>query len=80
MSKSPEKLHEELTKKLVTENYVDMKPINSIEPKKKENWESKYLNYINEAGAASLNPIVNNDKKVNTAEGDEKIKRTRRIR
>ena len=40
--KSPEKLHDELTKKLVTENYVDMKPINSIEPKKKENWESKY--------------------------------------
>ncbi len=72
--KKPQELHDELTKKLVTENYVDLKPINKIEASPKLNWEAKYLEFINEAGSPALNPIVNNDKKINTAEGDEKIK------
>ena len=72
--KKPQELHDELTKKLVTENYVDLKPINKIEASPKSNWEAKYLEFINEAGSPALNPIVNNDKKINTAEGDEKIK------
>ena len=29
--KKPQELHDELTKKLVTENYVDLKPINKID-------------------------------------------------
>ena len=74
--KSPEKLHDELTKKLVTENYVDMKPINPIESKEKESWESKYFNYLNEAGKASLNPLVNDETKVNTKEQEDKVKNT----
>ena len=72
--KKPQELHDELTKKLITENYVDLKPVNKIEAAPKADWEAKYFEFINEAGNASLNPIVNNDDKINTAEGDEKIK------
>tara|TARA_B100000902_G_scaffold397617_1_gene461948 strand:- start:2284 stop:3609 length:1326 start_codon:yes stop_codon:yes gene_type:complete len=73
MKKTAEQLHKELTDKLITENYVDLKPINKIEATPKEGWEAKYFNYINEAGEKSLNPIVNNDMKVNTKEQDEKV-------
>ena len=59
MKKTAEQLHKELTDKLITENYVDLKPINKIEATPKEGWEAKYFNYINEAGEKSLNPIVN---------------------
>lgn len=65
--KNPQELHDELTKKLVTENYVDLKPINKIEATPKSDWEAKYLKFINEAGKPdSLKPIVNNDMKTNT--------------
>ena len=74
MKKNANQLHDELTKKLITENYVDLQPINKMEPTEKEGWESKFFNYINEAGEKSLNPIVNNDMKVNTKEEEEKIK------
>tara|TARA_B100001778_G_scaffold304842_1_gene283092 strand:- start:1309 stop:2637 length:1329 start_codon:yes stop_codon:yes gene_type:complete len=73
MKKTAEQLHKELTDKLITENYVDLKPINKIEATPKEGWEAKYFNYINEAGDKSLNPIVNNEDKVNTKEQDEKV-------
>ena len=73
MKKTAEQLRKELTDKLITENYVDLKPLNTIEPTEKEGWEAKYFNYINEAGDKSLNPIVNNDMKVNTKEQEEKV-------
>ena len=72
MSKSPEKLHEELTKKLVTENYVDLKPINKIESTAKEPFWKNFEKFLAEGD--SLNPIVNTEEKVNTKEEDEKIK------
>ena len=73
MKKSAEQLHKELTDKLITENYVDLKPINKMEATPKSSWEEKYFNYINEAGDKSLNPIVNDDMKANTRESEEKV-------
>ena len=73
MKKNANQLHEELTQRLITENYVDLKPVNKMEPTKKETWEEKFNNYINEAGDKSLNPIVNNEDKVNTKEQEEKV-------
>jgi len=73
MKKTAEQLHKELTDRLITENYVDLKPLNTIEPTEKEGWEAKYFNYINEAGDKALNPIVNNEDKVNTKEQEEKV-------
>jgi len=72
--KSPEKLHKELTKKLVTENYVDLKPINTIEPTAKEPFWRNFEKFLAEGN--SLEPIVNTEEKVNTNEEDEKIKNT----
>jgi len=74
MKKNATQLHEELTKKLITENYVDLKPINKIDSTPKADFEKKFFDYINEAGEKSLNPIVNNDMKTNTKEAEEKIK------
>ena len=37
-------------------------------------WEDKYDSYLAEEKAKALNPIVNNEEKVNTKEEDEKIK------
>ncbi len=80
MKKNANQLHKELTEKLITENYVDLKPINKIEATPKTTWEEKYFDFINEAGEKSLNPIVNRgDKndlaiKYNTKEQEEKIK------
>jgi hypothetical protein len=73
MKKSAEQLHKELTDKLITENYVDLKPINKMEATPKSTWEEKYFTYINEAGDKSLNPIVNDDMKANTKESEEKV-------
>tara|TARA_B100000780_G_scaffold22349_1_gene14357 strand:+ start:619 stop:1947 length:1329 start_codon:yes stop_codon:yes gene_type:complete len=74
MKKNANQLHEELTKKLITENYVDLKPINKMEATPKEGFEVKFAKYLAEAGKPSLNPIVNNDMKSNTRESEEKIK------
>jgi hypothetical protein len=58
---------------VIQENYVDLKPISSWEAPAKPTWETKFNNFLNEAGDKSLNPIVNNDMKFNTKEQDEKI-------
>ena len=58
---------------VISENYIDVKPINTIESTKQP-WETKFADFLAEAGKPSLNPIVNNDTKVNTKEEDEKIK------
>tara|TARA_R100001244_G_scaffold116969_1_gene86996 strand:+ start:906 stop:2096 length:1191 start_codon:yes stop_codon:yes gene_type:complete len=70
--KSPEKLHKELTKKLVTENYVDLQPINTIEPTAKEPFWRNFEKFLAEGN--SLEPIVNNDMKTNTLEKEKKVK------
>ena len=43
------------------------------EGRAKESWETKFNQFINEAGEKSLNPIVNNDLKSNTKEQEEKV-------
>ena len=58
---------------VIQENYVDLKPISSWEAPEKPTWETKFNNFLNEAGDKSLNPIVNNDMKFNTKEQDEKV-------
>ena len=58
---------------VINENYIDMKPLNTIEGRAKESWETKFDQFINEAGEKSLNPIVNNDLKSNTKEQEEKV-------
>jgi hypothetical protein len=77
--KKPEQLHDELTKKLITENYVDLKPINKIEASPKEGFEVKFANYLAEAGKPdSLKPIVNNEDKVNKS--DENLKNDSKLK
>ena len=36
MKKTANQLHEELTKKLITENYVDLKPMSTFEETQKQ--------------------------------------------
>ena len=59
---------------VISENYVDLKPINTIEASTKQPWEDKFANYLSEASKPALNPIVNNDMKANTKESEAKIK------
>jgi len=67
-------------KSVLNENYVDLKPLNIITSEdlngKKESWEVKFNNFLNEAGSKSLNPIVNDkvEEEINDKAGDEKIK------
>ena len=66
--KKPEELHKEL----INENYIDMKPINTIDTRAKDPFWRKFESFL--AEGESLQPIVNNEEKVNTKEEDEKIK------
>ena len=61
---------------VIQENYVDLKPISKIDTlnPNKESWENKFENFLAEAGKKELNPIVNNEDKVNTKEQEEKVK------
>ena len=59
---------------VISENYVDLKPINTIEASTKQPWEDKFANYLSEASKPALNPIVNNKMKANTKESEAKIK------
>ena len=64
-------------KGIINENvggYVDLKPITKIDSfSKKENWENKFKQFLNEK-ENPLQPLINDDKKVNTKEEEEKIK------
>ena len=64
------------SKSIIQENYVDLKPITKIDSLSghKEEWETKFASFLSEAGKKSLNPLVNNEEKINTKEEDEKIK------
>ena len=66
--KKPEELHKEL----INENYIDLKPINTIETRAKDPFWSKFESFL--AEGESLKPIVNNEEKINTKEEDDKIK------
>ena len=50
---------------VISENYIDIKPINTIEETPKQDWEKKFNQFINEAGEKSLNPVVNNEENYN---------------
>ena len=63
---------------VISENYVDSYVINQITSEDlngpKQPWELKYASYLEEVKNSSLEPIVNNDYKTNTAKEDESIK------
>ena len=82
MKQTPNELFEQLSgeftpkkeKEVINEEIgkvVELKPITKLEPTVKEPFWTKFENYLAEN---SLEPIVNNDMKFNTKEGDEKIK------
>ena len=57
---------------------VDLHPITKIDTlnSPKQEWETKFEQYLAEAEKESLNPIVDIKEKTNTKEEDEKIKAT----
>ena len=42
---------EKLFKELINENYIDLKPINTLEATPKAEWENKFAQFLNEASA-----------------------------
>ena len=71
--KSPEKLHKELTEKLITENYIDLHPISTFEATPKADFETKFAQFLAEKKEDELKPIVNTDESVNTLKDSEGI-------
>ena len=71
--KSPEKLHKELTEKLITENYIDLNPITTFEATPKADFETKFAQFLAEKKGEELKPIVNTDESVNTLKDSEGI-------
>ena len=82
MKQTPEQLFEQLSKEFAPKKekevineelgkVVELKPIAKLEPTTKEPFWTKFESFLAEN---SLEPIVNNDMKFNTKEGDEKIK------
>ena len=83
MKQTPEQLFEQLSKEFAPKKekevinealgeVVTLKPINTIEPTPKADWENKFSQFLSEAD--SLEPIVNNEEKINTKEEDDKVK------
>ena len=83
MKQTPQQLFEQLSgefapkkeKKVINEELgkvVELKPLVKLEPTAKEPFWTKFESFLAEGN--SLEPIVNNDMKYNTKEGDEKIK------
>ena len=75
MKKTANQLHEELTKKLITENYVDLHPISTFEATPKLPFETKFANFLAEkkGDLAELKPIVNTDESINNLKDSEGI-------
>ena len=71
--KKAEQLHNELTEKLINENFVNLHPITTFESTPKEDFEVKFAEFLTEKKGDELKPIVNTEEKVNTKEEDEKI-------
>ncbi len=73
--KSPEQLHKELVKKLITENYVDLHPISTFEATPKLDFEKKFAQFLNEkkGDLSELQPIVNTNESTNTLKDSEGI-------
>ena len=83
MKQTPNQLFEQLSKEFTSKKekevineelgkIVELKPLVQLEPTAKEPFWTKFENFIAEGN--SLEPIVNDDMKYNTKEGDEKIK------
>ena len=70
MKHTPEKLLILLEEELG--QVVELKPLNTIEASSKDPFWTKFESFLSEGEA--LEPIVNNDMKPNTLEGEEKIK------
>jgi hypothetical protein len=75
MRKTADQLHKELTKKLITENYIDLHPISTFEATPKQDFETKFAQFLNEkkGNLDELRPIVNTDESVNTLKDSEGI-------
>ena len=75
MKKTANQLHKELTKKLITENYIDLHPISTFEATPKQDFETKFAQFLNEkkGNLDELRPIVNTDESVNTLKDSEGI-------
>ena len=73
MKKTANQLHEELTKKLITENYVDLKPISTFEATPKQDFETKFAQFLAEKKGEELTPLVNTDESINTLKDSDKI-------
>jgi len=71
--KKAEQLHKELTEKLINENFVNLHPINTFESTPKEDFETKFAEFLTEKKGDELKPIVNTEEKFNTKEESEKI-------
>jgi hypothetical protein len=71
--KSPEKLHKELTEKLITENYIDLNPITTFEATPKADFETKFAQFLAEKKGEELKPVVNTDESINTLKDSEGI-------
>jgi len=83
MKQTPNQLFEQLSKEFASKKekevineelgkIVELKPLVQLEPTAKEPFWTKFESFIAEGN--SLEPIVNDDMKYNTKEGDEKIK------
>jgi len=75
MKKTANQLHEELIKMLITENYVDLKPMSTFEATPKQDFEIKFAQFLNEkkGDLSELKPIVNTDESTNTIKDSEGI-------
>ena len=83
MKKTPNKLFEQLSKEFTSKKekeaineelgkIVELKPLVQLEPTAKEPFWTKFESFIAEGN--SLEPIVNDDMKYNTKEGDERYR------
>jgi len=54
-------------KNIISENYVDLQPINILEPRDKESWETKFSTYLSEASKEHDEKIPAESKKVDSS-------------
>ncbi len=73
MKKTANELHQELTKKLISENYVDLSPISTFDSTPKAEFEVKFAQFLAEKKGEELTPLVNTDESTNTLKDSDKI-------
>lgn len=57
-------------KGIISENYVDLQPINTLEPREKESWETKFSTFLAEASKEHDEKIPAESKKVDSSVED----------